>query len=75
MQYSRKKCKQLWLPEHSFANCLKQKRSGPDVISESLGNHRIWALLKPTLTELDTEIVDRSLSIYIHQDKYQNMFS
>lgn len=48
-----------YVARHSFANCLKQKGAGTDIISESLG-HQDVKTTKAYLKELDTAVLDEA---------------
>ena len=53
-----------YVARHSFANCLKQKGAGTDIISESLG-HQDVKTTKAYLKELDTAILDEASELLL----------
>ncbi|MDT0642773.1 site-specific integrase [Zunongwangia sp. F363] len=53
-----------YVARHSFANCLKQKGAGTDIISESLG-HQDVKTTKVYLKELDTAILDEASELLL----------
>ncbi|SFN68487.1 site-specific integrase [Salegentibacter flavus] len=53
-----------YVARHSFANCLKQKGTGTDIISESLG-HQDVKTTKAYLKELDTAILDEASELLL----------
>ncbi|MCL6217010.1 site-specific integrase [Zunongwangia pacifica] len=53
-----------YVARHSFANCLKQKGAGTDIISESLG-HQDIKTTKAYLKELDTAVLDEASELLL----------
>lgn len=53
-----------YVARHSFANCLKQKGVGTDIISESMGHQDVKTTMA-YLKELDTSILDDANSLLL----------
>lgn len=61
-----------YVARHSFANCLKQKGAGTDIISESLG-HQDVKTTKAYLKELDTALLDEASELLLQQNSKDNI--
>ena len=53
-----------YVARHSFANCLKQKGIGTDIISESMGHQDVRTTMA-YLRELDTSVLDAANSLLL----------